>query len=47
MGNVIPDRFFWALPPTEADAEGEVGTSADDGGSVPSEDAMPGSRRVH
>jgi hydroxymethylpyrimidine/phosphomethylpyrimidine kinase len=47
MGNVIPDRFFWALPPTEADAEGEAGTSADDGGPMASDDAIPGSRRVH
>ncbi|MDE2454798.1 MAG: bifunctional hydroxymethylpyrimidine kinase/phosphomethylpyrimidine kinase [Burkholderiales bacterium] len=23
MGNVVPDRFFWALPPTEEGAEGE------------------------
>jgi hydroxymethylpyrimidine/phosphomethylpyrimidine kinase len=24
MGNVVPDRFFWALPPGEQAAEGEV-----------------------
>jgi len=28
MGNVVPDRFFWALPP----AEGEGGAEGDDGG---------------
>jgi hydroxymethylpyrimidine/phosphomethylpyrimidine kinase len=25
MGNVIPDRFFWALPPGEDDEDGEPG----------------------
>jgi hydroxymethylpyrimidine/phosphomethylpyrimidine kinase len=25
MGNVVPDRFFWALPPAEEGAEGEAG----------------------
>jgi hydroxymethylpyrimidine/phosphomethylpyrimidine kinase len=25
MGNVIPDRFFWALPPGEDEDEGEEG----------------------
>ena len=34
MGNVIPDRFFWALPPGEEDEEGE-------GGEAPPEDAAP------
>jgi hydroxymethylpyrimidine/phosphomethylpyrimidine kinase len=29
MGNVVPDRFFWALPPPE---EGEGGTEGDGGG---------------
>ena len=28
MGNVVPDRFFWALPPGDEDDEGEPG--ADD-----------------
>lgn len=31
MGNVIPDRFFWALPLAEDDAEGGAGTDADNG----------------
>jgi len=34
MGNVIPDRFFWALPPGE---EGEPGEGDDTG--VPGDDA--------
>lgn len=45
MGNVIPDRFFWALPPAE---EGEDG--APEGGPLDDE-GTPGagtvSRRVH
>ena len=40
MGNVIPDRFFWALPPGE---EGEAG--AEGGGSDESD--APGSRHIH
>ncbi len=40
MGNVIPDRFFWALPPGE---EGEAGP---EGG--PGEDGdVPGTRHIH
>ena len=38
MGNVIPDRFFWALPPGEEDEmEGEAGPP----------DMPSGSRQVH
>jgi hydroxymethylpyrimidine/phosphomethylpyrimidine kinase len=43
MGNVIPDRFFWALPPAEEGEDGniEVEPAADDG-------AINGAtRRVH
>jgi hydroxymethylpyrimidine/phosphomethylpyrimidine kinase len=44
MGNVVPDRFFWALPPPE---EGEPGTDGS-AGAVDEEPAPPGSsRRVH
>ncbi|MCH2240863.1 MAG: hydroxymethylpyrimidine/phosphomethylpyrimidine kinase [Aquabacterium sp.] len=44
MGNVIPDRFFWALPP--ADEEGEGGP--DDGPDLPPEDHPPAAKRhVH
>jgi len=41
MGNVVPDRFFWALPPAE---EGE-----EEGGGEPPEPEVPGGtpRRVH
>ena len=39
MGNIIPDRFFWALPPTE---EGEAGAE----GEAPGGDT-PGSRHIH
>ncbi len=45
MGNVVPDRFFWALPPAE---EGEGGAPPDE--SSPSSDGndMPkGPRHVH
>ncbi len=40
MGNVIPDRFFWAIPP------GEEEEAAADGGPEEGE-AAPGSRQVH
>jgi hydroxymethylpyrimidine/phosphomethylpyrimidine kinase len=48
MGNVIPDRFFWALPPAEegeATAEGATDSDNSNGG----EDKLPPgvSRRVH
>ncbi|WP_372526932.1 hydroxymethylpyrimidine/phosphomethylpyrimidine kinase [Piscinibacter sp.] len=39
MGNVIPDRFFWALPPGD---EEEAGT---EGG--PEEGTAPGTRHIH
>ncbi|WP_280154513.1 bifunctional hydroxymethylpyrimidine kinase/phosphomethylpyrimidine kinase [Piscinibacter sp. XHJ-5] len=39
MGNVIPDRFFWALPPGE-----EEEPSAEGG---PEEGEAPGSRHIH
>ncbi len=46
MGNVIPDRFFWALPPGE---EGE--SLVEDGGNAPGDEAsgdIKGNpRRVH
>ena len=48
MGNVVPDRFFWAMPPAE---DGEA-AAADDNGSLiddPSTDPTHkgASRRVH
>jgi hydroxymethylpyrimidine/phosphomethylpyrimidine kinase len=45
MGNVVPDRFFWALPPGEGE-DGEDGALApDDGDSTAEPKATP--RRVH
>jgi hydroxymethylpyrimidine/phosphomethylpyrimidine kinase len=47
MGNVVPDRFFWALPPPE---EGEPGAGPVDGGpeDVPEPPKTPGAaRRIH
>jgi hydroxymethylpyrimidine/phosphomethylpyrimidine kinase len=51
MGNVVPDRFFWALPPAE---EGEAGADGPANDVVPAVEAAdddlppPGaSRRVH
>ena len=32
MGNIVPDRFFWALPTAEEGAEGEDGGPGDLGG---------------
>jgi hydroxymethylpyrimidine/phosphomethylpyrimidine kinase len=49
MGNIIPDRFFWALPPEEGEEAPPVdGADADDE-LPPSEPTTPpgGSRRVH
>lgn len=47
MGNVVPDRFFWALPPPEGE-EGDDGSAP--AGSEPDDDTPQGkggSRRVH
>ena len=45
MGNVIPDRFFWALPPGEEDeGEGEAGPADE----APEDDTPPKNpRHVH
>lgn len=46
MGNVVPDRFFWALPPP--DEEAEPGSSPDEDDAPPDEPPTSGSpRRVH
>jgi hydroxymethylpyrimidine/phosphomethylpyrimidine kinase len=46
MGNVVPDRFFWALPPPEEDAEGETGPDVE--GPDDESNANKGvTRRVH
>ena len=39
MGNVIPDRFFWALPPGEEEEPGAEGS--------PTDGAAPGTRHIH
>ena len=43
MGNVIPDRFFWALPPGEEGEEGEPGS----GGAANDDEAPKDPRHVH
>jgi hydroxymethylpyrimidine/phosphomethylpyrimidine kinase len=45
MGNVVPDRFFWALPPPE-DGEGQADG---EGGAEAGDEVLPpgASRRVH
>lgn len=40
MGNVVPDRFFWALPPNEEGEEGADGELTDDG-------PPPSKRQIH
>ena len=50
MGNVVPDRFFWALPPPEEGAEGEGETAAGPdatGGDDEPTDNKGVPRRVH
>jgi hydroxymethylpyrimidine/phosphomethylpyrimidine kinase len=46
MGNVIPDRFFWALPPPE---EGEPAAEGSSDAEAGNDDSLPpgASRRVH
>ena len=48
MGNVIPDRFFWALPPGEEGAPGEGDEGAMRGEDTEgASDKEAGPRRVH
>ena len=49
MGNVIPDRFFWALPPGEEEDEaGEAGEPGPEEEAAPDDDTPPKSpRHVH
>ena len=51
MGNIVPDRFFWALPPPEEGAEGEDGGPGESGGPEgfgPEDKNQKGApRRVH
>jgi hydroxymethylpyrimidine/phosphomethylpyrimidine kinase len=41
MGNVVPDRFFWAVPPEDEDGEGL------DGEDTPDANTPPPSRNIH
>ena len=43
MGNVIPDRFFWALPPAENEDNGAAAKTDE----APAPEVPTGSRRVH
>ncbi len=43
MGNVVPDRFFWALPPAEEEGGGDGGNEPE----PPPEEPKPVSRRIH
>jgi hydroxymethylpyrimidine/phosphomethylpyrimidine kinase len=48
MGNVVPDRFFWALPPADENGEGEAMPEADAGDETQPDQPNKGSpRRVH
>lgn len=49
MGHVVPDRFFWALPPPEEGAEGEGGPDPEGPDDEPSHDQNDkgAPRRVH
>jgi len=50
MGSVIPDRFFWALPPAQEGTEGgepEAVPSSEPGGDPPEAKGKPAQRRVH
>jgi hydroxymethylpyrimidine/phosphomethylpyrimidine kinase len=51
MGHVVPDRFFWALPPPEEGEEGDEGGDGGDGGEPDPEPEAPAPkgapRRVH
>lgn len=46
MGNVIPDRFFWAIPPEEEGLEGEE-LLTPDAANDPPNNKNGGPRRVH
>ena len=49
MGHVVPDRFFWALPPADEETEGTEDTAAADGEPPTAEEpkSKGASRRVH
>jgi hydroxymethylpyrimidine/phosphomethylpyrimidine kinase len=51
MGHIVPDRFFWALPPPEEGDGGEAGTDAEPdepaGGAGGGKEGKGAPRRVH
>ncbi len=47
MGNVVPDRFFWAMPPPEEGEEGEAGIAAEPIVEVVDAKGKPIPRRIH
>ena len=50
MGSVVPDRFFWALPPAEEGepgADGEAGPADLPDTDPPETKGKPAPRRVH
>lgn len=51
MGHIVPDRFFWALPPPEEGEGGEAGTDAEPdepaGGAGGGKEGKGAPRRVH
>jgi hydroxymethylpyrimidine/phosphomethylpyrimidine kinase len=48
MGSVVPDRFFWALPPAQDNAEGEPPAGVGEEPSAePEGKGKPAQRRVH
>jgi hydroxymethylpyrimidine/phosphomethylpyrimidine kinase len=46
MGNVVPDRFFWALPPADEE-DGADGGAAEEPPADEPRGKGPASRRVH
>ncbi len=47
MGNVVPDRFFWALPPPDQDGDTPPEGADEPDDSTPPVDPKGASRRVH
>lgn len=47
MGSVVPDRFFWALPPGEAPADGEGPGGAGPSSGPDDDTPPPHARHVH
>jgi len=47
MGHIVPDRFFWALPPPEEGEEGGAEVEEADGATAEESKIKGASRRVH